>query len=340
MVRSGYLYVNISQYSLVAMQVADGPVRSAVTVAPSYALELAWALHAATQPSLRERHPDLADLYDHDADLLAEVRGFWPEDTCFTELQALAHIGGLMTEVAPAGVVDGLAEACERIPDRLAMDSEREADRRVFDRRLHQLRDDRRLRRRYLALVGRVSEHLASPWAAWGLPAARAAADDIGQQLATGRRWTQLVVSCCEIFQAHLPELVAQVDDGAPLQIAPCAFFGSGLYLNFDGSLVVGAGVGREDALSRSRTEELARRLRVLADPTRLAIVDYLLRQPRPVGDVAKAFGLAQPTVSNHLKVLREAGLVVAERQDGRRVHSADSRAFTELVDHLRGLVV
>lgn len=309
-------------------------------MSPSYALELSWALHAAETNSLRERHADLFRLYDRNPGLQARVREFWPEDTCFTELQALAHIGGLMTEVTPALVLDGLAAACADVPEHLSMDSEREADRQVFDRRLRQLRDDRRLRRRYLDLMAEVSEHLAGPWSEWGLPAARSAAEDIARQLATGRRWTQLVVSSCEIFQAQLPELVAQVDDGASLLIAPCAFFGSGLYLNFGGSVVVGAGVGREDSLSRSRTEQLAQRLRVLADPTRLAIVDYLLRQPRPVGDVAKAFGLAQPTVSNHLKLLREAGFVVADRQDGRRVHRADSAAVSELVDHLRGLVV
>lgn len=327
------------------MQVVDEPTdeavaRSSVSVSPSYALELAWALYAALKASLRERHPDLCDLYERNPGLLQRVQSFWPDDLCFTELQALAHVGGFMTEVTPSRVVEALAATCDQVPEHVPMDSEREADRQVFDWRLRQLRDDPQLRRRYLGLVSEVSEQLAGPWSAWALPAARAAAEDISQQLATGRRWTQLVVSCCEIFQAELPELVARVDEGASLLIAPCAFFGSGLYLNFDGAIVVGAGLGREDALSRSRTEELAGRLKVLADPTRLAIVDYLLRQPRPVGEVAKAFGLAQPTVSNHLKVLRDAGLVSADRQEGRRVHSADGRALSELVDRLRGLVV
>jgi DNA-binding transcriptional ArsR family regulator len=47
--------------------------------------------------------------------------------------------------------------------------------------------------------------------------------------------------------------------------------------------------------------------------------LNYLASHARPVGDIATALGLAQPSVSKHLRVLRDVGLVEV-RRDGRRV--------------------
>jgi ArsR family transcriptional regulator len=59
-----------------------------------------------------------------------------------------------------------------------------------------------------------------------------------------------------------------------------------------------------------------AERLKALADPTRIGIVNSLARSPELcVCNLTESFGLSQPTISHHLKILREAGLVVAERR-------------------------
>ncbi|MGK2851267.1 MAG: ArsR/SmtB family transcription factor [Candidatus Limnocylindrales bacterium] len=65
--------------------------------------------------------------------------------------------------------------------------------------------------------------------------------------------------------------------------------------------------------------------LKTLASPRRLAILHRLADGPRGVGDLAAAVHASQPNVSQHLAVLRAAGLVEAER-DGREVryHLAD----------------
>jgi ArsR family transcriptional regulator len=75
---------------------------------------------------------------------------------------------------------------------------------------------------------------------------------------------------------------------------------------------------GEDDADARRypETEEAARLFRVLADETRLAI----LRQLRDEGEVCACdfracCRLAQPTVSHHLRILREAGLVATEKR-------------------------
>jgi DNA-binding transcriptional ArsR family regulator len=56
-----------------------------------------------------------------------------------------------------------------------------------------------------------------------------------------------------------------------------------------------------------------------VAEPQRRAILTFLAADERPVGDIVDALELAQPSVSKHLRVLRDVGLVQA-RRDGRRV--------------------
>ena len=56
-----------------------------------------------------------------------------------------------------------------------------------------------------------------------------------------------------------------------------------------------------------------------IAEPRRRDILDYLAPRARPVGDIVIALGLAQPSVSKHLRVLRDVGLVEV-RRDGRQV--------------------
>lgn len=59
--------------------------------------------------------------------------------------------------------------------------------------------------------------------------------------------------------------------------------------------------------------------LKVLADETRLAVMQQLMQGPRHVGEINARLGLEQSLLSHHLKVLREAGLVSSER-DGKSV--------------------
>ena len=68
--------------------------------------------------------------------------------------------------------------------------------------------------------------------------------------------------------------------------------------------------------LEREAAEELADRFKALADPTRVAIVNRLSAADCVcVCDLTDAFELSQPTISHHLRILREAGLVEASRR-------------------------
>lgn len=72
-----------------------------------------------------------------------------------------------------------------------------------------------------------------------------------------------------------------------------------------------------------------------LSDPHRRAMLDLLRERPRPVGELVQRVGLSQPGTSKHLRVLRDAGLVVARADAQRRVYELRSAPLAELDEWL-----
>jgi DNA-binding transcriptional ArsR family regulator len=73
----------------------------------------------------------------------------------------------------------------------------------------------------------------------------------------------------------------------------------------------------------------------VLADPTRRAIVERLADRPRAVGELAAELPISRPAVSQHLKVLKDAGLVAEQAEGTRRIYRLDPIAVSALRDQL-----
>jgi DNA-binding transcriptional ArsR family regulator len=72
-----------------------------------------------------------------------------------------------------------------------------------------------------------------------------------------------------------------------------------------------------------------------LADPTRRRIVEMLCAGRRPAGEISAAFTLSPPAISQHLKALRQAGLVRVEVQGQHRIYSLDPEGLAEMDDWL-----
>jgi DNA-binding transcriptional ArsR family regulator len=68
-----------------------------------------------------------------------------------------------------------------------------------------------------------------------------------------------------------------------------------------------------------------------LADPTRVRILDLLRVRERCVGELVGEFDLTQPAVSQHLRVLKEAGLVASRADAQRRVYSINATPLRQL---------
>ncbi len=69
----------------------------------------------------------------------------------------------------------------------------------------------------------------------------------------------------------------------------------------------------------------------VLGDPTRRRIVEMLATRDLPAGAIARRFDMTPPAVSQHLKLLRDAGLVAVRRDAQRRIYTLDPRGLAEL---------
>jgi DNA-binding transcriptional ArsR family regulator len=67
--------------------------------------------------------------------------------------------------------------------------------------------------------------------------------------------------------------------------------------------------------LSQEITQLHAHICSAMADPNRILLIYALAEKPHNVGDLAEEIGTNQPTTSRHLKILRDAGLVLSERQ-------------------------
>ncbi|HET9982588.1 MAG TPA: metalloregulator ArsR/SmtB family transcription factor [Longimicrobiales bacterium] len=74
--------------------------------------------------------------------------------------------------------------------------------------------------------------------------------------------------------------------------------------------------------------------LDALGDATRRAIVTRLRAGPMAVGELARAFPISRPAVSQHLRVLKDAGLVVDEPAGTRRLYRLDPAGFDSLREY------
>src|SRR5450432_2972380 len=117
-----------------ALPTSRGPQLS---VAPSVAIEIEWALASGEREDYRRDHPTVAAIYERHGDLQARVRTMWgPEEaiSCsgFVELMVLAHHGGLLFSTDAAALVDRLEDLCATVsvsPDDLPLMSENPEDR-------------------------------------------------------------------------------------------------------------------------------------------------------------------------------------------------------------------
>jgi DNA-binding transcriptional ArsR family regulator len=72
-----------------------------------------------------------------------------------------------------------------------------------------------------------------------------------------------------------------------------------------------------------------------LADPTRRQVFERLAHRKRSVGELAAGLPVSRPAVSQHLKVLKQAGLVADEQDGARRVYRIDPRGLEMMRNYL-----
>ncbi len=276
-------------------------------------------------PDWLDDHPTLGRIWARNPELAEELRTLWPPELAtecggFLELIVLAHHAGILSSTDGPGLVEAIAGAIATVPNdtrRLSLRSETDQDRRAVVSRLAQLRRSKVRRERYVTLVGRTWEAIRDDWEASGRPSVEHAVRSRRRELEAGASWQDVADKFC--FSDNLSSMVGSMGANVRLVVVPAYYTHKGMWVELNGTVVVGVRSEGDSAVARARTERLARLLKTVSDPTRLAILDTLRRGPRSVTELAEAFSLAQPTVSNHVKVLRDAGLVVDTREGRRR---------------------
>jgi len=75
-----------------------------------------------------------------------------------------------------------------------------------------------------------------------------------------------------------------------------------------------------------------------LADPSRRQIIEVLRKGPQPVAQIADGLPISRPAVSQHLKVLSDAGLLAVTAQGNKRLYHLIPTGFDQLRAYLNGL--
>ena len=86
-----------------------------------------------------------------------------------------------------------------------------------------------------------------------------------------------------------------------------------------------------------ARAATTADAFNAVAEPRRRQILDALATRERPVNDLVRLLGVAQPQVSKHLRVLREVGAVEMREEGRQRLYRLNGRALKPIHDWVRG---
>lgn len=310
-----------------------------VVVHGSLAVELDWAIGAASNPSFRCDHTVLSRVYEDQPRLAERVRTFWAPSEQIScggsvELMVLAHHGGLLSSTDADELLGAIEELAADAPLGLPLRSESGSDRAAIHARLRKLRSSPEVRSRWATLARDVWAAVEKDWDAKGRVAVAEAVATRREANRRGASWRDVGnTNVCS--KDTLNSLVEALGPGGRITVVPAYFTHLGVFLDLPGTVLLGVKAEGTSEQARARTEALARRLKTLSDPTRLAILEALQWQPLTVSEVANHFSLAQPTVSTHVKLLREAGLVATRSEDGQRKLVVQRGVLEDLLEHL-----
>jgi hypothetical protein len=310
-----------------------GPVPTNVEViGPSLVMDLSWCIincenHQMTRSISEQLSLQLNEYQER-------VESFWDDGMRgFAEIEVLANIAhaGELLEFTP--LRDRCEEALRSQNLNLDLMSETLEDKKSILARLRKLRDSEKLRLDYFNLLSDVWSVVAPWWEGEGVRSIQRAISEVEVKLSNGMKWSEILRSECRVFTGGIDGIISRHESGKPVQLVACAFFGKGAYFEFPDLIIIGFGIASAAEEAKSRVTSIVGPLRAIADPTRLAIFEILKTSPMTIKDIAASFSLAQPTISVHVKRLREVGLVNAKRIGNQLEISINKRETDKFCD-------
>jgi ArsR family transcriptional regulator len=305
-----------------------------VRAALSAPIELLFAFYYVGK--FGDRHPDGRFLLQElDPDLARRARDFWPDAAGdFTELIPLAHFSGTLFDESAAPLVAALDATAARSFDIPGFPGEDPDDEAIIRRHILELRGDPARRAAYVELV-RDAWRILEPESRTRLAAGRRAVAELNKRLAS-MSWRSAIPEWATAWCTTSEPLLDPAADAGQLTIVPMYLNERGKFmLNMPGLSVlsyVPRATPDEFRTPRELAESIATRHKVVSDPTRLQLLGTLIRRGATVGELASLYDLAQPTVSVHMKQLRESGLVWSERDGAQVVYRTDYSRLRELL--------
>jgi ArsR family transcriptional regulator, arsenate/arsenite/antimonite-responsive transcriptional repressor len=321
----------------------DSEPGSSIEVRPSAVLELTWLLHlvihAGHEPVRASGRAVLAAA----ADIRAELVALWGEDDCLClpDTSILAErVGALLTDDLDP-FLEGLERAARSDGPPLELRSETPADQQATRERLERLQRDPVLVRRYRDVLARVWDRARDEWEEVGRDRVRRAAGQWAERLDRGAAPLDVLP---EKHILRRPQFTHLVEVRPRMVLSPLYFckLRCGYVIDMTTYVHVGAPAepGDPERVRREESEEVAARLKVLADGTRVALLRQLAEESLTVMDLARRFRLAQPTVSNHVRLLRDAGLLESRRQGARVLYRASPDRLDRLLTETRQVLL
>lgn len=329
-----------------------------VEVSASPVLELTYSHYFLTRRLRLDNPPEVEwvrTLMRQHAGLLDDLRGFWSE----AEAGSVSHI--LMFVASEMGFAQDdeverflrdLPELPERLLARIDGGSDRGDLRSVDPEETEKLVAGLSI----MAEEGRAEgfrDLLEALWAVldplWRERGRQAVGEAVGRFQAkfrdTGDVLAALPTHHFTQFEAAAAQIRASQEHGRIL-VTPLYFASEGGFnYRLHDTHFIGFGVQSESIFEQRHTRltEVAGRIKAFADPTRLMLLALIARFPgmtMTVGDLADQLGVSQPTVSGHLKVLREAELVTLEKHGNKSFYRVDAVAVRHALTDLENAVL
>lgn len=274
-------------------------------------MELMWLVHHLGAE--QELRGGLASLESVRRRFGPRIAAFWKDSVprSATELVVLAERSSTLLDVEPGrlfGRIDAAARGRHPVP---SLRSEPDEERTALRRRLDRLAAEPELQKAYIALLRDVWSAVTGSWEKEGRSEVAAESAAWSRALAEGAPFRELL-GLTQLWPGR-PEIDAMADEAAAagkLMLSPCWFGGKVHVVELDGVVYAGRGLREGEPPYRKVAAQISASIKALADPTRLAILLRLARHPASVTELARQFELSQPTISAHVQVLREAGLL------------------------------
>ena len=308
-----------------------------VRVERSAASELFWlTLFLVRGERLPDDHP-VARLARQEPELHRRVVGFWDDGgEGYPELFVLGQRGGTLLEPDAERFIASIDDAAVAPETPIGLESESPEDIAAVHSRLAVLRADSARRGAYQALLRDAWAAVADLWSGGGEEAVRDAL----------REWTERVERAPNVLAAlpkrHISHkfvpMLEEAQRRGEVVLTPLYLAGTGHFIELPGTLLIGVGIIERDKLAyrRAEAEAVVSRLKVLADPTRVLILALLSSSSLSVGDLVDELKLSQPTISVHVRHLREAGLLDVRREGGRTVYTTTPERVDAVLEEAR----